>query len=43
MNRRTHLARIFPNEDPALRLVCNVGAETHERWSCEQRDPNGPQ
>ena len=30
------MVRIFPNEDSAMRLICAIGSEIHERWSCEQ-------
>lgn len=36
IKRRTLVVRIFPNEDSALRLICAIGSEIHERWSCEQ-------
>jgi len=32
LKRRTHVVRIFPNEDSCLRLVRALAAETHEEW-----------
>ncbi len=32
IKRRTHVVRIFPNGDSALRLIRALAVETHEDW-----------
>lgn len=32
IKRRTHVVRIFPNEQSCLRLVRALAVETHENW-----------
>lgn len=36
VRRRTHVIRIFPNEDSLLRLVSALAVERNEQW-CEKR------
>jgi putative transposase len=32
IKRRTHVIRIFPNEESALRLILALAVEIHEDW-----------
>jgi transposase-like protein len=32
IKRRTHVVRIFPNEESCLRLIRALAVETHENW-----------
>jgi putative transposase len=32
IKRRTHVIRIFPDEQSALRLIRALGVEIHENW-----------
>ena len=37
LKRRTHVVRIFPNEDSCLRLVRALCVEIHEDWIEQHR------
>ena len=32
IKRRTHVVRIFPNQESCLRLIRAMAVETHENW-----------
>ncbi len=40
IKRRTHVVRIFPNNESCLRLVRALAVETHENWLEQHRDLN---